>query len=608
MDGAAYTIEMQAQAVGVGATASEVVALANAIDATAKVATTFDSAIAAAKAQLAQAANASAAAADGLRAAEGSYAGLEREATRAAKAIERASVKGNVDPSGMMALVVQAERAAQAVTAQAAAVDKAKASATAAAAEEKRLADALKSLEGAATKSATKLQSAGKESAQAFQKSGQSLDQLASQLSPTAGKFVQLKQAIGGAGVAGAVMLAAAAVAALVVGLGAAAFAAAKFAIAGDKVAKARLDKISKKAADAFASLFSGIKTTPLLNALDRMVESFGRNSAAGGALARLIERIMNPLIAGIEAVQPLAHELWNGLVYGALQVAIMVIRARNAILRIIPESVKGAIRDFIAKLDAMGIAFSAGKVIMYAVAAVLGVIAIAFVAVGATIATVIGFFVGIIYAAGWLLGELWDLATGAWDAISSFAAGVWEGITSAVDAVTSFVSETASAIADWVSGAVQAGTDFVMGLAQGIADAASAVVDAAKELASSAVDAVTEALDIGSPSRVMRGKGRFGGQGLALGFKDEEGEVRGAVERLAGIADEETRPGAGSGRVLKVEGDKSSTSTVGGNTYQITIQAPSGDAEDIRSAFERWLTSSADAIALQVGGGEVPA
>jgi phage-related protein len=606
MDGAAYTIEMQAQAVGVGATASEVVALANAIDATAKVATTFDSAIAAAKAQLAQAANASAAAADGLRAAEGSYAGLEREATRAAKAIERASVKGNVDPSGMMALVVQAERAAQAVTAQAAAVDKAKASATAAAAEEKRLADALKSLEGAATKSATKLQSAGKESAQAFQKSGQSLDQLASQLSPTAGKFVQLKQAIGGAGVAGAVMLAAAAVAALVVGLGAAAFAAAKFAIAGDKVAKARLDKISKKAADAFASLFSGIKTTPLLNALDRMVESFGRNSAAGGALARLIERIMNPLIAGIEAVQPLAHELWNGLVYGALQVAIMVIKARNAILKLIPDSVKGAIRDFIAKLDAMGIAFSVGKVIMYAVAAVLGLVAVAFVAVGATIATVVAFFVGVIKLAILVVEGFWAAlqTVGAW--IGEFATAIADGVSAAYDAVATFCSDAWSAISDWVSGAVQAGTDFVMGLAQGIADAASAVVDAAKELASSAVDAVTEALDIGSPSRVMRGKGRFGGQGLAMGFEDEEGEVRGAVERLTGIADEQI---AGpSGRVLRVEGDKSTTSTVGGNTYQITIQAPSGDAEDIRSAFERWLTSSADAIALQVGGGEVPA
>jgi hypothetical protein len=72
--------------------------------------------------------------------------------------------------------------------------------------------------------------------------------------------------------------------------------------------------------------------------------------------------------------------------------------------------------------------------------------------------------------------------------------------------------------------------------------------------------------------------------------------EVSTDIGRVGSPAD---RGGAASSRT---------TNAATSNTYQITINAPSGDAEDIRASFEAWLTRSLEATALQVGGGEVPA
>ena len=132
MNGAAYEVQMQASAVGVDATASQITALADSIDAASKVCTPFDSAMGAANAQMAQARAASATAASALQGAENKYAALEREATKAAKAMERAGAKG--DQSAYLALARQAHAATEAVAAQAIVVDKARDAATAAAA------------------------------------------------------------------------------------------------------------------------------------------------------------------------------------------------------------------------------------------------------------------------------------------------------------------------------------------------------------------------------------------------------------------------------------------------------------------------------------------
>lgn len=589
MNGVAYEVEMQAKATGVDATSDQVLALADSIDATSKVCTNFDTAIAAAQAQLAQASLAAASAAAALQGAESKFAALEREATKAAKAVERAALKGG-DTS---ALQSQAAAAAAAVGQQAMAVDKARAAATAAAAAETKLAGSLRTLEGAAKRAAVAQETAGKagkSSAAGFRESLMATQGLMASTSPMIGRLGQLVQGIGSIGLAGVVIMAAVAVVALGAAFIGGAIAAMKFAIANDKVASKRLDEISKKAKENIKGLFSGIDTKPLLNALDRMASMFGSNTAAGHALKTLIETIMNPLIRAIEWLMPYAHELWNGMVYGALQVAIAVVSLRNAILRAIPASVKTAVRELIAKLDGLGLAFSIGKVIMYAVAAVLGVIGIALLAVGAAI----GVAVATVYI-------IIDAFVGLWNGIMQLgpaisAVGDWfaELPGRVIGAIGELVSGALSALSGLAGEAMAAGAAFVQGLVDAIKSGVGAVADAAKSLAMAPVNAVKSVLKIKSPSGVMRIMGGYTAEGMAEGVEEGTPAVRSSIEDMVGLADVEAE-----GPTMR--GDRSSTTTStttattrGGNTYHVTINAPSGDAEDIRETFEAWLEGEA--------------
>ena len=47
---------------------------------------------------------------------------------------------------------------------------------------------------------------------------------------------------------------------------------------------------------------------------------------------------------------------------------------------------------------------------------------------------------------------------------------------------------------------------------------------------------------------------------------------------------------------------------TTGGNTFHVTVEAGGADAEGVVAAFERWFTTTLEAEAIAVGGGEVPA
>jgi phage-related protein len=597
VNGVAYEVDVQAQGVGLDATASQIVALADSLDATSKVATVFDSAIGAAQAQLAQASLAAASAAAALTGAESKYAALEREATKAAKAVERMAMKGG-DTS---ALQSQAQAAAAAVSQQAAAVDRARAAATAAAGAETKLAGSLRTLEGAAKKAAVAQEAAGAAGQRGFTQSSQALDQLVQQASPASGQFLQMARSLGNAGVAGAVVMAVLAIAALGVALAGAAVSAMKFAIANDKVASARLTEISKRWKENIKGLFSGIDTKPLLNALDKLVAQFSASSAAGHALKTLIETIMNPLIRAIEWLTPYAHELWNGMVYGALQVAIAVVSARNAILRVIPESVKGAIRDLIAGFDGLGAAFTVGKIIIGAVAVVLGVVAVAFLALAAAIVIPLKVIWDCIQTIGTLASKFWEAAVGTGQAIAALAAWVWGGLSGAIDAVTDFVASCWDALTGWAGDAVDAAANFVQGIVDGIKAGVGAVADAASDLAQSALDAVTSSLGIASRSKVMFAMGGYTAEGMAEGVDEGAVDVQSSIEHMVGLADIDAKSPTMRGGSSQST-TSSTTTSRGGNTYHVTINAPTGDGEDIRSTIEAWFQSTLDAEALEVG------
>lgn len=77
-------------------------------------------------------------------------------------------------------------------------------------------------------------------------------------------------------------------------------------------------------------------------------------------------------------------------------------------------------------------------------------------------------------------------------------------------------------------------GSNFGSGFVRGIGDWVGKAASKAAELASTAYEKLKSVLGIHSPSKVMRGAGRFSGEGFALGIDDQIPAVKKASERMA--------------------------------------------------------------------------
>lgn len=77
-------------------------------------------------------------------------------------------------------------------------------------------------------------------------------------------------------------------------------------------------------------------------------------------------------------------------------------------------------------------------------------------------------------------------------------------------------------------------GSNFGSGFVRGIGDWVGKAASKAAEMASTAYEKVKSVLGIHSPSKVMRGAGRFSGEGFVLGIEDQIPAVKKASERMA--------------------------------------------------------------------------
>lgn len=84
----------------------------------------------------------------------------------------------------------------------------------------------------------------------------------------------------------------------------------------------------------------------------------------------------------------------------------------------------------------------------------------------------------------------------------------------------------------------VTVGRNIITGLYNGICSMAGSVINKAKEIASSVVDTIQSALNIHSPSRVMKNEvGVYIPQGMALGMEKDISYVQRAGNKLAEAA-----------------------------------------------------------------------
>lgn len=251
------------------------------------------------------------------------------------------------------------------------------------------------------------------------------------------------------------------------------------------------------KAKENASLLFMGVKTDRMLAAVGKMLAFLDDSTIQGKALKALIETILNPIFDGIGRAGPAAKAFFEGMIIGALKVAIAILKVKKRL-----EDVIGL------KLDLGAVDWT-----KLGIAAMSAAVALA-VVVGA-----IGLVVGLILASVAVVG----LLAFAFVTLVVQGAKAVAALPAAIGSLLNFLVSRVSAMAD-------AGRQFAAGLAEGIRSGLSEVVNAALSLATGAVDAIKNKLKIASPSKLGQDiGGNFGGS-IAMGAEGETGTVQAAA------------------------------------------------------------------------------
>ena len=110
----------------------------------------------------------------------------------------------------------------------------------------------------------------------------------------------------------------------------------------------------------------------------------------------------------------------------------------------------------------------------------------------------------------------------------------IGDGIKNAVNIVKDGVKNILSAFTNLGSQLMRIGRDAVQGFINGVKAKMGEALNIAREMANNVVSTVKSALDIHSPSRVMREIGAWAGEGFVLGVGDKVKDAKQVAENLA--------------------------------------------------------------------------
>jgi hypothetical protein len=242
---------------------------------------------------------------------------------------------------------------------------------------------------------------------------------------------------------------------------------------------------------------FGGLNIDPLLSGLSVLVDLFDQNTTAGKAFAFLFEAVFQPVVDIITAAIPLVEGFVLGMLIGFTKIYIAI------------KPVIASVKEILGFNDpATAETFDAVKVAGEALAKIIGVVV-------AVLAGVIGIAAAVVIGIGKIAF-----------AFAEVGLAVWGFINDATKALTGF-------------SLVDIGIQMIAGLASGITSTASLVVDALVGTVKGAVKAATDFLGISSPSKLLRTKGRFTGEGYALGVEDEADTAHEALAKLVSLPPE---------------------------------------------------------------------
>jgi hypothetical protein len=268
------------------------------------------------------------------------------------------------------------------------------------------------------------------------------------------------------------------------------------------------------KAKEALTAMFAGVRIEGFLGALHGVLSLLDENTVSGKALKAIVETLLNPLFDAIAASGPYARAFFQGLIIGALILAINVQKLRNAW----DEAFGGSATSKIFTLEN---ALKAGEV---AFKVVLGVVLILTAAL-AVLAIIIALVALPFVLAG----------------VAAYLA--FTGIVAGVEWVADAVSQLYTNLSGVVDGFVDAGEQAVDGFIKSLVGGNSAAAEAAKGLAKAALGGMVGALLISSPSRATGQLARYTHQGFTNEIEAAEPAVQASMASTFAPPD----PGSGA-------------------------------------------------------------
>lgn len=565
-DGARFDINIEANALGVDSSAAQLNSLVERMTKANTVATQFDNVVAAARARLEEASAAAAAAANALGAAEGRYKELESAANRAAKEVEKAAAAGK----DTTALQTAAEAAKAAMSAQANVVDELREKSVAAANAQKQLAGTLKTLEGQQSQAAAAYRKA-QPAAKSFAEEANKVD--AAGKAKEAGKLGQSMVSLRGmtmATAAGFALFAGAALAGVV------SLAKFGFGVQSNAANMQRLAMAQQRMQLGMQKLFKGLQWDKFTRGLEDVMSLFDEGTSSANGMKLLVETILQPLIDGAAKAAPYVKEMFKGLIYGALQVVIAVLRIRNEIFKAMSPETRAYIKRLSDKIFTLENAFKAGAAIAVVLAAAFVALTVSLISMGVAELFALWPILLIVAAIALVIAAIMN-----WDKIVKAISETWDA---------------------FVTGAKAAAKNMIDGIVNGIKNGVGFVVDAMKNLASRGVQAFKDALGIKSPSKVFELQARYTAEGYVQGIESSTPEVTSALESMAA-------PPELAGAPVPATASTSTSSS----TKSVTIQSLTVGAGEVSQAnwaqFRQMLVELlGDAGNLTIGGGEAPA
>jgi len=335
---------------------------------------------------------------------------------------------------------------------------------------------------------------------------------------------------------------------------------------------KVQMDKLKT----SFSTIFDGVNIEPFLVGLSKITSMFDVNSVSGKALATIVNKLMDPLFATVAKLEPFVTGFFEGMVIGALIVAIAVMKIKNSIMAAFGNDAK-------MKVDWVELAMYAGAAAVGALVVGLGILT----GLLAVVAAAIG-LVGLIMFVTALPATIITAV-----AIAALAAVVYI----AIKAIGWLIGKFQDLTGINLKGIGQA---IMNGLLEGIVGGANKVLGYLGSLGGMMEGVLSAKLEVHSPSLVFADIGMNTAAGLEQGIVEGTDGVAGAVENMIEV------PALMDIPVSNTAIDSSRHMTRGGDTTTqsivININAPSGKADDIAEKVKAVLAQIFDGLLIQMG------